>query len=480
MAVWKDLVYGDREGVVGLKMRRGLVILGLAAALTAGGAATVYGAGWQQTSNGAWEYYSASGNRETDVWRKGGDGLWRYVDGGGYMAVNEWIDDTYYVDGNGIMVSGTWKQMESASSYHNGTVWYYFNNDGKRVEETWKKINNKWYYFDEDGVMLTGWLLDDMYYTDANGAMVTGWQRLAPPEDSYDEDDYYGDAKNEPVENQNEDGKYWYYFGTNGKKVIPDDMNGSDYQERKINGAYYCFDANGQMQTGWCNVKGDESIDSYKYYDENGQAVVNTWLSLEAPEEFDEYGEVQWYYFSSNGTPKKGPESGQAAARDLVRIKGLTFLFNDKGNPVYGLQKVSANNDVDDYTAYYFGTDKMHCAMLTGKQEVEEGDGFVAEYFFLDSGKGYTGVRDGKLYYMGKLQVADSGIKYMPITLTTGSSSKNYLVNSNGRTVKNTTVRDAEGTKYKTGSNGIILKVNDEDVGGETFNSPIEPVWWVQ
>ena len=344
------------------------------------------------------------------------------------------------------------------------------------MEETWKKINNKWYYFDEDGVMLTGWLLDDMYYTDANGAMVTGWQKLTPPDDDYYDD--YEESHNAPVDNQNEDGKYWYYFGNNGKKVIPDDMNGSDYQEKKINGAYYCFDANGQMQTGWCNVKGDSSIESYKYYNENGQAVVSTWLSLEAPEEFDEYGEVEWYYFTSNGTPKVGPPEGEATAKDLTRIKGLTFLFNEKGNPIYGLHKVAANNDPDNYTAYYFGTDKMHCAMLTGKQNVEEGDGFESEYFFLDSGKGYTGVRDGKLYYMGKLQVADSGIKYMPITLTTGGTTKNYLVNSNGRTVKNTTVRDAEGTKYKTGSNGIILKVNDEDVAGETFNSPVEPTWW--
>ena len=475
MAVYEYLECGVREGVVGLRTGRGLAILGLTAALAIGGTATVYGAGWQKASNGAWEYYSDSGNRETNVWRKGADGLWRYIDGSGYMATNKWVDETYYVDGNGIMVSGNWKQMESSSSYHDGTVWYYFNTDGKRVEETWKKINNKWYYFDEDGVMLTGWLLDDMYYTDANGAMVTGWQKLTPPDDDYYDD--YEESHNAPVDNQNEDGKYWYYFGNNGKKVIPDDMNGSDYQEKKINGAYYCFDANGQMQTGWCNVKGDSSIESYKYYNENGQAVVSTWLSLEAPEEFDEYGEVEWYYFTSNGTPKVGPPEGEATAKDLTRIKGLTFLFNEKGNPIYGLHKVAANNDPDNYTAYYFGTDKMHCAMLTGKQNVEEGDGFESEYFFLDSG-GYTGVRDGKLYYMGKLQVADSGIKYMPITLTTGGTTKNYLVNSNGRTVKNTTVRDAEGTKYKTGSNGIILKVNDEDVAGETFNSPVEPTWW--
>ena len=460
-----------------MKKRIGLTALGLWAALSVGSALTVYGAGWQQTSGGAWEYYNESGRRETNVWRKGADGLWRYIDGRGYMATNTWVDDTYYVDGNGVMASGKWLKLESSSGFHDGEVWYYFNTDGKRVEEIWKKINGKWYYFDDEGVMLTGWLLNDMYYTDENGVMLTGWQKLPPPEDNYYED-YYNQAKNEPVDTKNEDGTYWYYFGSNGKKVIPENMYGSDYQEKKINGSYYCFDSNGQMQTGWCNVKGDSSIDSYKYYDENGKAVVNTWLSLEAPDEFDKYGEVEWFYFTSNGAPKVGPEAGQATSRDLMRIKGLTFLFNEKGNPVYGLQKVATGSGGDEYTAYYFGSNKRNCEMLTGKQKVEEADGFVSEYFFLDSGKGYTGVRDGSLYYMGKLQVADSGIKYMPITLNTGGSSKNYLVNASGRTVKNTTVRDAEGTKYKTGSNGIILKINDEDVSGETFSNPVEPTWW--
>ncbi len=149
-----------------MKKRIGLTALGLWAALSVGSALTVYGAGWQQTSGGAWEYYNESGRRETNVWRKGADGLWRYIDGRGYMATNTWVDDTYYVDGNGVMASGKWLKLESSSGFHDGEVWYYFNTDGKRVEEIWKKINGKWYYFDDEGVMLTGWLLNDMYYTE--------------------------------------------------------------------------------------------------------------------------------------------------------------------------------------------------------------------------------------------------------------------------------------------------------------------------
>ena len=454
--------------------RKGLAVLGLTVALVVGGATTALAAGWQQTSSGAWEYYDNSGNRETDVWRKGADGLWRYIGGNGYMVTNSWIDDTYYVDNDGVMAAGKWLQLESNSGNYDGLVWYYFNSDGKRVEEMWKKINNKWYYFDEEGVMQTGWVLDNTYYTNESGAMVTGWQKLYPPEDEY----YEEDSRNEPVDANAGDGTYWYYFGSNGKKVVPDDSNGSEYQERKINGEYYCFDYTGRMQTGWKNVGEDSTIESYKYYDENGKAVTGTWMSLYAPEEFDDYGDVQWYYFDSRGIPEMGPEEGQATTKDLKRVNGLTFLFNEKGNPIYGLHKVYTDEDEGEYTAYYFGSDRLNCAMLTGKQKVEESDGNVVQYYFLDSGKGYTGVNGGYLYYMGRLQYADSGDKYLAISLPTSSGMKNYLVNTSGKTVKNTTVRDNNGTKYKTGSNGIILKINDEDVGSETFASPQEPLWW--
>ena len=152
--------------------RKGLAVLGLTAALVVGGATTALAAGWQQTSSGAWEYYDNSGNRETDVWRKGADGLWRYIGGNGYMVTNSWIDDTYYVDNDGVMAAGKWLQLESNSGNYDGLVWYYFNSDGKRVEEMWKKINNKWYYFGTDSIMLADTTTPDGYYVDASGAWV--------------------------------------------------------------------------------------------------------------------------------------------------------------------------------------------------------------------------------------------------------------------------------------------------------------------
>ena len=48
----------------------------------------------------------------------------------------------------------------------------------------------------------------------------------------------------------------------------------------------------------------------------------------------------RWYYFSSNGEPKVGPKISDASTSNLVRINNITYLFNEKGNPVYGLRRL--------------------------------------------------------------------------------------------------------------------------------------------
>ena len=76
------------------------------------------------------------------------------------MAVNTWVDNTYYMDSNGILVTDKWmKFQESGSSEYK---WYYFGSSGKAIMDNWSKINNKWYYFDSNGEMQTGWVLDNM------------------------------------------------------------------------------------------------------------------------------------------------------------------------------------------------------------------------------------------------------------------------------------------------------------------------------
>lgn len=454
--------------------KKGFAIFALAAMLTIGTASfDAYAAeGWAQ-ANGSWVYYDSNGSKVTSDWKKGADNLWRYLNSSGVMAINTWIENTYYVDANGILVSDKWVKLQDPlwSQYDKTEQfkWYYFGNSGKVITDTWKKIDNKWYYFDTEGAMLTGWILDDMYYSGADGVMRTGWQKLLPPNSSSD------DRVTPGSDSADDDGKKWYYFASNGKKFVPE-LNTSDYEEKKLDGATYCFDSEGAMQTGWKNIKsGSDSstaaISDYKYFGSDGKAKVG-WLSLEPPEALaSQYDDsVQWYYFNTNGSPKVGKPMGEASTSDLVKINGITYLFNDKGNPVYGLQKIMTGNSEDSYTAYYFG-DKAASSVVRGKRRVEEGDGTVSDFYFSENGRGYTGVKDSYLYYMGKLQKAES--KYEVITV----SGINYVVNTSGKIAKSTTVKDADGVKYKTGSNGNLLQVDDEAPSKGSYRDPVEPVW---
>ncbi len=448
-------------------MKKRWLVAALSVAMTLGVAATSYAAGWKM-EDGSWIYESSSGAVVVNEWKRGADNLWRYLDSSGRMAVSSWVDDEYYVDENGIMVSGGWKQLETNGNYNDefgDTGWYYFLESGKVVRDTWKKIDNKWYHFDSNGTMETGWVDENMYYCDDDGSALIGWHMLYPPEG---EDDYGSD----PFDDN--DGKHWYYFNSSGKKYVPAD--GDEYGEKRIDGAYYCFDSNGAMQTGWVNI-GSESADTfsiknYRFYGNDGKCVTG-WYSANPPEELSNSyeNEVDWFYFSTNGTPKSGPEPGEAGSGDFTRINGKTYLFNNLGNPVYGLQRVNIGND--EYTAYYF--DETTRTAIKGRVEIEMADGTRATFHFADNGKGTSGVYGGSLYYMGLLQKAEDGSKYEPVTIPGHGT---YLINTSGKVIKSTSgVKAADGTKYATDSSGRLTKVDGETVGDGTWRNATEPVW---
>lgn len=449
---------------------KGLVIIGLIAALSAGASMTsMAAAGWAM-ENGKWVYYDSYGYRITDDWKKGADDQWRYLNSYGEMAVDCWVDEDYYVDSNGIMVAGKWLQLDCNESGETGELnWYYFSTNGKAVKEAWKKIDDKWYHFDEDGAMETGWLDDNMYYAGESGAALVGWQLLEPPEDEEEDLD--------PFEN---DGRLWYYFNSSGKKFVPTLTDGAEYGEKRIDGTYYCFNENGAMQTGWVYIGGSVAesgtIAEFRFYDQNGKSVSG-WYTAEPPQELSGYeNDIEWFYFSKNGEPKCGPEEGEASVKDLFRINNKTYLFNELGTPVWGIQKVYASTNSDDYTAYYF--DPTTRTVQKGKMTIEEGDGSKSQYYFSDSGKGYTGVQNGYLYYRGKLQVAEDN-KYEVYSIPSGSGHINYLVNTSGKVVKSSSgVKDGDGTKYTTSTTGVLTKINGESVSSDTyFKEPIEPIW---
>ncbi len=442
--------------------------------------------GWTM-SNNAWVYLDKNGKKVTDEWRKGADNLWRYLNYKGEMAINSWADDDYYVDSNGIMVTNQW--VKTKPQYENDAedAWFYFGSSGKVAKDGKKKIDGKNYIFDDEGVMQTGWYEDGMYYLGEDGAMKTGWKYLEEPTDDDEE------WENEYTGPMSTDGKYWFYFGSNGKKYCP--ANGTDtdalYKVFRIGGEYYCFDEYGRMMIGWVYFDGDlddadtDSIEGWRYFAESGiqnvtvGTTVKGWLSLVPPDvlQSEVSDDVVWYYFDEDGTPEYSKSEDCATTNEFVRISGKNYLFDRYGNPVSGLHKVEIGS-TGKYAAYYFDQDSK--LAIKGKETIEEADGTESVFYFNEgsyAGRGYTGVKNNYLYYMGKRQEAEDGWKYAAITIEEDGEQNTYVVSESGRVAKNKEVKDDNGVVYKTDSKGLLTHVDGAAIGSEKYDDPIEPMF---
>ena len=216
--------------------------------LTASGAMET---GWL-LDNGSWHYFGASGAM-TKGWLCLG-GVWYWLDletgvmatgpaeisgtnycfaSNGAMASGAWVldgSDWYYADGSGAlakgwMYNGNWYYLDPSTCkmakglQEIGGTKYFFNNDsGAMVSDSWVLDGSDWYFFDssgamargwacvggswywldpETGVMQTGWLevSGSKYYLGSNGAMLTGWQNI-------DKSRYYFDSSGACQEEQ--------------------------------------------------------------------------------------------------------------------------------------------------------------------------------------------------------------------------------------------------------------------------------------
>jgi glucan-binding YG repeat protein len=435
-------------------------------------ATSAFAEGWTKENN-IWTYQDSSGNKVTSSWKRGADGEWRYLDANGYMATNAWVDDNeYYVDSSGKIEKGTWKQATDPISGGSTMYWFYLLSDGKVAKSTWRKINDKYYYFDEDGHMLTGWVFEDTYYLGDDGAMKTGWAQLEDPDGNSSSDFAPGDEV--------QDGENWYYFSSSGRKYCAE--NDGEYIEKRISGKKYCFDSDGVLQFGWVNMNGEdevgEKITDYKYYNSDG-TLRTGWYSLVPPADLDGHYEddVEWFYFNSDGTPRANDKNYYTTS-DFTKIGGKTYMFNEWGTPVYGIKKVYLSNSLSSYTAYYFGT-KSQSNLQKGTQKIDEYGTTVTYFFTESSGVGYTGVKSTRLYYMGRLQKADSDTKYEIVSLPSGSDTySNYLVNSSGKVMKKSKVKDADGLQYITDASGIVTGIDGVAVSNtNSYRTPEEPTF---
>ena len=177
-------------------------------------------------------------------------------------------------------------------------TWYYYDKDGNKVENEWKKSGDNWFWLDseEGGAMATDKLIDDddnTYYVDANGVMVTNtWVKVV--NEDQDEDD-------DPAEYR------YYYMQANGKAYKAKDSGNTTF--KTIDGKKYAFDEDGKMLYGWVKksepnlATDDEDWKDCTYYLgswEDG-SMKTGWQRITVWDDEKEDDMDYWFNFKSNG-----------------------------------------------------------------------------------------------------------------------------------------------------------------------------------
>ena len=440
------------------KQTKLVAVLSAAALLAMGASMTSFAAGWQKDDAGVWHYYDSDDEMVTGEWKKDG-GKWFYLDDDGDMLTDSWVDDDYYVGEDGAMLTNAWKYTMADDDQddpdEDGEHWYYFNNKGKKVTGDTKKINGKTYLFNEDGEMQYGWQEIDgegYYFGDENDGARTEskWLWLEKSglldEDEDDQDKVLGCTEDDDCDDEG-----WYWFQSSGKIY-----HGKD--KKKINGKYYLFNDQGQMLYEWINsnkvnkpgsnaqLDGNAtvaaSVSEMVYYNQAEEGWrANGWYQMDGSEDVGTDGDTDWYYVD-DGDIKHANVADDYATNDddgavyvaRIKVEGKYFAFNEKGQMQDGLQYIAK-----DGAFYYFDENGYQ---KTGKiASVECDDDDYTFYFNTKTGKncqGYTGEKDGYLYFNGKRLEADDDYRLYYL------DGDVYLVNNKGKVQKSNKKYDIE------------------------------------
>jgi glucan-binding YG repeat protein len=412
----------------------------------------------------SWYYASESG-----AVLRGGirelDGRSYYFDSNGVNYRKRWLTQDngrkQYAGPDGVLYRNQWfviSGLDSRDAEYNH--WYYAGPDGYVRMDGWYKIDGKSYCFNSAGIMRTGWLTeeadddeeeDSYYYCGEDGARACGWQWLEIPASWMD--------NSAVVDYVQEHGQYAYFYfnrSSGRKKRSP-----GGRREMRVDGKEYCFDANGIMYTGWVKLSDTSpEIKGYRYFHQQedetegtfteGEKVQGAWLKLDGPSDLGSFGQKEWYYFDRSGKPL-------CAGRDsysVEKVRGSYYVFDMYGAAQSGL--VEAEGEF-----YYCKGPEGDRKCVTGKTMLDDGiSGSPSRYYFDLKGKGITGIKDGRFYYKGKMQKADSAARYEAFDIP-GEGKR--LLNSSGKIMKNTKVTDGDGRRWVIGSGGRILVYGSDE-----------------
>ena len=209
-------------------------------------------------------------------------------------------------------------------------TWYYYDKDGNRVENEWKKSGDNWFFLDgeEGAAMATDALIeddDDTYYVDANGVMVTNTWVKVVNEDQDDDDD--------PAEYR------YYYMQSNGKAYKAGDSGKTKF--KTIDGKRYAFDEDGKMLYGWVNeedstlASDDSDWETATYYMgswEDG-SLKTGWQKITVYDQEKDEDEDYWFNFKSNGKKRLNDDTSKEIFEK--KINGKHYAFDYRGVMTY-------------------------------------------------------------------------------------------------------------------------------------------------
>ncbi len=212
-------------------------------------------------------------------------------------------------------------------------TWYYYDKDGNRVENEWKKSGDNWFWLDgdENGAMATDKIIDDesnYYYVDGNGVMVTNTWVKVVNEDQDDED---------PAE------YHYYYMQANGKAYKAGDSSSTKF--KTIDGKRYAFDDDGIMLYGWVDGSANRLTDDSAWEASVGEdvyylgswedgAMKTGWQKISVWDEGEDDDMDYWFFFQSNGKRYAKTSTTDKEYR-TKKINGKTYGFDERGVMVY-------------------------------------------------------------------------------------------------------------------------------------------------
>ncbi|MCI9163725.1 MAG: hypothetical protein HFG59_10805, partial [Lachnospiraceae bacterium] len=207
-------------------------------------------------------------------------------------------------------------------------TWYFYDKDGNRVEDAWKKSGDNWYWLDaeEGGAMAIDKLIEDdndTYYVDSNGVMVRNtWVKVVNEEQDDDDD---------PAEYN------YYYMQSNGKAYKGPDTGNTRF--KTIDGKRYAFDDEGKMLYGWVNTVGERETDedgwitaTYYLGSWDDGAMKTGWQKIYVHDNIEDDDMEHWFNFKSNGQKRRNTSDNEISES---KINGRRYGFDDRGVMAY-------------------------------------------------------------------------------------------------------------------------------------------------